>query len=240
MSIKMILFDLDGTLLPMDQDKFIENYFKDLTAYMCQGGAHDPREYYNVIWQGVISMIKNDNVMTNEEAYFNTLAGVYGKECADIEYDKYLEFYKTKYLDGKAFSWYTSKSRELVDSLKARGIRVALATNPVFPSVATNARMSWVDLKPEDFELVTTCDNTSCSKPNPKYYLYIAEKLGVDPQECLMVGNDMDDDTPARLVGMDVFILTDCLINKKDKDLSQYPHGSFDDLISYINARIDE
>lgn len=238
MSIKAVLFDLDGTLLPMDQDKFIENYFRDLTEYMCQGGKHEPQGYFKAIWQGVFSMIKNDNSKTNEAAYFDTLAEIYGKESAEEEYPKYIEFYKTKYLEGKAFTWHTPRSRNLVDDLKAKGIRVALATNPVFPSVATVARMGWVDLKPEDFELVTTCDNVGYSKPNPKYYLDIASKMGIDPRECLMVGNDVEDDMPAQAIGMDVFLLTDCLLNKKEKDINAYPHGGFDELVSYINAHI--
>ena len=32
MSIKAILFDLDGTLLPMDQDKFVRAYIGGLAA----------------------------------------------------------------------------------------------------------------------------------------------------------------------------------------------------------------
>ena len=237
MSIKVVLFDLDGTLLPMKQDEFIGNYMRDLTSYMCGGGLHNPEEYCQVVWQGVVAMVKNNNVKTNEEVYFDKLGEVYGDVCAKEEYQKYLEFYKTKYLDGKVFSWYTDKSKKLVDTLKSRGVRVALATNPVFPSVATKGRMSWVDLRPEDFELVTTCDNTGYSKPNPKYFLDIAEKLGVEPEECLMVGNDVEDDMPAKTVGMEVFLLTDCLINKKEKDISIYPNGGFEELIEYINKK---
>jgi len=238
MSITTILFDLDGTLLPMDQDKFIEKYFYNLTEYMCQGGQHEPGGYYKAIWQGVKAMLLNDNSVTNEEAYFKALGEIYGADCAKEEYSKYVEFYLTKYLDGKSEAWYTSRSREIVDTLKKKGIRVALATNPVFPAVATNARMGWVDLVPEDFELVTTCDNTGYSKPNPKYYLEIAEKLKVEPADCLMVGNDVDDDMPAKDTGMEVFLLTDCLINKKSKDINEYPNGGFDELISYIEKNI--
>ena len=34
MSIKAILFDLDGTLLPMDQNVFTKDYFGRLAAWM--------------------------------------------------------------------------------------------------------------------------------------------------------------------------------------------------------------
>lgn len=234
MSIKAVLFDLDGTLLPMNQDSFLDIYFKNLTAHICGDGSHDPNEYVGAIWKGVKAMLTNDNSVTNEVAYFNSIGEKYGEECAKNEYSKYDEFYKTKYAKGKSECWHTPRSREIVDVLKEKGIVIALATNPVFPTTATNMRMGWVDLLPEDFALVTTCDNTGYSKPNPKYYLDIASKLGVEPKECLMVGNDVDDDMVAKTVGMDVFLLTDCLINKKEKDLSQYPSGSFDALKEYI------
>ena len=38
----------------------------------------------------------------------------------------------------------------------------------------------------------------------------------------------------AQTLGMQVFLLTDCLINKDGKDISQYPYGSFPELMDYI------
>ena len=78
----------------------------------------------------------------------------------------------------------------------------------------------------------------SYSKPNPKYYLEITEKIGVKPEECLMVGNDVGDDMVAADLGMKVFLLTDCLINKKNVDISQFPSGGFDELSRYLDDLI--
>ena len=111
---------------------------------------------------------------------------------------------------------------------------MVLATNPVFPSVATYARIAWAGLENEDFELITTYENIGYCKPNPDYYTEIAKRIGVDPSECLMVGNDTSDDLSAAKAGMDVFILTDCLINKGSVDLEGVPHGDFDALFEYI------
>ena len=63
----------------------------------------------------------------------------------------------------------------------------------------------------------------------------ITEKLGLDPKECLMVGNDVSEDMIAEKLGMKVFLLTDCIINKENKDIDQYPNGGFQELIEYIN-----
>jgi len=52
----------------------------------------------------------------------------------------------------------------------------------------------------------------------------------------VMVGNDVGEDMITQTLGMQVFLLTDCIINKKNEDISQYPHGGFDELLSYVNA----
>lgn len=49
-----------------------------------------------------------------------------------------------------------------------------------------------------------------------------------------MVGNDVAEDMITRELGMSVFLLTDCLINRKSNDISVYPHGNFDDLLAFI------
>lgn len=38
----------------------------------------------------------------------------------------------------------------------------------------------------------------------------------------------------ARTLGMNVFLLTDCLINKEREDINQYPRGSFEQLLNHI------
>ena len=106
-----------------------------------------------------------------------------------------------------------------------------MATNPIFPAVATESRIRWAGLTPADFELYTTYENIGFCKPNPAYYLEIANRLNVVPEECLMVGNDVTEDMVARSVGMRGFLLTDCLINKERKDINQFRRGSFEQLM---------
>ena len=49
-----------------------------------------------------------------------------------------------------------------------------------------------------------------------------------------MVGNDVTEDMIASKVGINVFLLTDCLINKEREDINRYPRGSFEQLLNYI------
>lgn len=47
--IKNILFDLDGTLLPMDMEKFTHGYFKRLVAKAAPRG-YEPEKLIKSVW----------------------------------------------------------------------------------------------------------------------------------------------------------------------------------------------
>jgi hypothetical protein len=53
-----------------------------------------------------------------------------------------------------------------------------------------------------------------------------------------MVGNDVTEDMVAKTLGMEVFLVTDCLINKENQDISQYPNGSFPQLLQWLKEHI--
>ena len=234
MSITTVLFDLDGTLLPMDQDVFVKDYFTRIAAKVAPAG-YDPRQLIDMIWRGTAAMVKNDGNKTNEAAFWELAVSVYGEKIlADKHY--FDEFYEEEFGNIKAVCGYDPAAAQIVHSLKDRGFRVVLATNPIFPARATQWRMQWAGLKPEDFLLYTTYENSSYSKPNPKYYQAILEQLHVSPEACLMVGNDVGEDMIAKQLGMQVFLLTDCIINKANADISAYPHGNFEDLRAYLAA----
>ena len=49
MAIKAVLFDLDGTLVPMDQDVFVGDYFKRISTRLAPYG-YEPKELVQTIW----------------------------------------------------------------------------------------------------------------------------------------------------------------------------------------------
>lgn len=233
MSIKIVLFDLDGTLLPMDQDVFVGSYFKLLAEKLAPRG-YDPKQLVGDIWAGTAAMVKNTGETTNEEVFWKKFEEIYGEHVRDDE-PIFDAFYRNEFQQVQAVCGHNPMAAEVVHHLKEKGLRVALATNPIFPAVATESRIRWAGLIPEDFELFTTYENSSHCKPNPDYYRDILEELGAKPEECLMVGNDVTEDMIAEKLGMSVFLLTDCLINKENKDISSYPHGDFSQLLEFID-----
>ena len=234
MAITTIMFDLDGTLLPMDQDMFVAAYVKGLTATAAPHG-YEPQTFSKAVFAGTVAMVKNDGTRTNEEAFWNTIVCAFG-EKAKQDYHIFDKFYLTDFQKIKDVCGFAPKAAELLRFIKEKGYRVALATNPLFPKVATESRICWAGLKPEDFEIYTTFENYHYCKPNLNYYREVLDKLHISPEECLMVGNDVNEDMIAEQLGIKVFLLTDCLINKNNKDISCYPQGSFDDLFVFFNT----
>ena len=234
MKVTAILFDLDGTLLPMDQDDFTESYFSNLAAKAATKG-YQPDALIDTVWAGTAAMVKNDGTKTNEAVFWELFAAKYGGDALnDIPF--FEEFYRTDFQKAKELCGFAPMAKDIVHSLKARGLRVILATNPLFPAIATESRIRWAGLEPDDFELYTTYENSRHCKPNPEYYNDIMQELNLTAEECVMVGNDVGEDMLAEKLGMKVFLLTDCLINKQNEDISKYPHGGFDELKVFLDG----
>ena len=232
MAVTTILFDLDGTLLPMDQDLFAMTYLKGLAARVAPAG-YDPKALMGAIWKGTEAMMVNDGSCLNEARFWQVFTALMGeKALEDMPY--FDAYYREDFDKVREVCGFNPAAREIIDLVKNKGLRPVLATNPFFPAIATHKRVVWAGLQPEDFAYITTYENSSFCKPNPNYYRELLEKLELRPEECVMVGNDAHEDTAAAQLGIPVFLLTDCLLNKKNLDYSQYPQGSFPKLRTFL------
>ena len=236
MPLSTVLFDLDGTLLPMDLDRFLEQYFLSAAKKLIPHGF-DTKEFIANLWKGSYVMIKNNGAKTNEEAFWEFILQTYSEKEAGLIDEVLEDFYRSDFDKLQSICGFDPNAANAVRQIKEKGFRVALATNPLFPRSATESRIRWAGLSPSDFELYTTFESAHYTKPNPNYYFEVTDKMGVDPKDCLMVGNDTSDDLSAREAGIDVFLLTPGLINKKEIDISSIPNGNFSDLIAYIDKQ---
>lgn len=232
MPLQTILFDLDGTLLPMDQNRFVQSYFKRLAAKMAPVG-YEPKQLVDCVWRGTAAMIRNNGTQSNEQVFWDVFVSQYGTDALKdrAEFDA---FYHMEFQAVANDCGFTPEAARLIEDAKAAGYRLVLATNPVFPAIATESRIRWAGLDPSVFELYTTYENTGYCKPNPDYYRDILQRLHIRAEDCLMVGNDVDEDMVAATLGMRVFLLTDCLINKRNADLAAYPRGGFPQLRRFL------
>ena len=230
--IKAILFDLDGTLLPVDTDVFLRADLSGIGVRLAALG-YDPEDLKKVFQNSFVGMLTNNGTKTNQEAFWEQFRIVLGEKVMDdaavIE-----KVYWEEFQELKSFCGLNPMAAQVVSRSRELGYRVILATNPVFPASITHSRITWAGLQPQDFEMITTFENSRFCKPNLEYYRDVLSAIGLEGEECLMVGNDTGDDLPAGQLGMEVFILTDCLINKNNISLDDIPNGGFDELQNRI------
>ncbi len=222
-----IFFDLDGTLLPLTQEDFSRVYFGLLMLKGAEMGI-DHEKMKKGLFGGVKAMIMNDGNHSNEEVFWNVFSSDTETDRNDTE-PVFREFYNSEFKQVKSVMTYTETSAKLIKLLKDKGYRIVLATNPLFPIEAVTERMSWVGLRAEDFEYITTYENSSYCKPNPKYYAEIMEKLNLKAEDCLMVGNNATEDMAANKVGIKTYLVTDVLENEQNLDISVFENGSLKD-----------
>lgn len=227
-----ILFDMDGTLLPQDQEVFLGAYFKKMIQYMALRGL-EPERFTQAMWAGVKAMQENDGRRANAQVFWEAISGMYGPGLLE-QRPAVDDFYVQEFPKLQSTCGRDPRVGKTLQWLKAAGYRLILATNPVFPPLAQRLRLEWAGVDPAIFEQITDYENSNFCKPRLGYYRQILERAGLRPEECLMVGNDVGDDMPARNLGMEVFLLTDWMINKTGEDISQYPHGNIEDLGRFI------
>lgn len=228
-----ILFDLDGTLLPLDMDTFMEAYFRELSL-KCAPLGYEPRLLVQAVLVGLEAMQSNDGTLSNEERFFDAASALLGDSVRRHK-PIFREFYLNEFQRVKdAACRPTPLAAKTIETLKGKGYDLVLATNAIFPREATFARVQWAGLNPHDFSLITTYEDFTYAKPNLGYYREILARIGKRPQDCLMVGNDVAEDMCAGELGMETFLITDCLINKDGVDITQFTHGTFADFYQFV------
>ncbi|MFA7075822.1 MAG: HAD family hydrolase [Candidatus Izemoplasmatales bacterium] len=229
--LKNYLFDLDGTLLPLNEELFVKQYFNQLGLKFVELGLN-PQEMIQNLWLGTKAMIENNGSKTNEEIFWDKF---YPNNDKKEQIKEALElFYQNEFEVVKSSSKPTELSLKIIELLKSRGKNIVLATNPIFPFVATKKRMEWVSLKKEDFLHVTTYENSKFTKPSINYYEMILTTMNFIPEETIMIGNDTLEDMVAEGLGIKTFLVTDCLNNKNNIDINQFEHGTLEELFVKI------
>lgn len=223
-----ILFDLDGTLLPIDTEEFTRHYMKALAGYA--GHLIPPAQLVEQVMASTYEMIRNtDPKLTNAEVFASSFFPKVGKEESEMM-PVFDAFYQEKFPGLKAACpGAPGLARQVVQAAVDKGYEIVLATNPVFPRVAVEERMRWIHVLDLPWRLITTYEEMHACKPHPAYYQEILQRIGRRPEECLMVGNDVQEDGVPGKLGMDCFFVTDFLINRTDAPLPADRHGTLAD-----------
>ena len=201
--MRAVLFDLDGTLLDLDLDAFLLRYFAALerAAAPLAPTAGGTGSFMSAIGESTRAMMKRHPGRTNQSVFDEEMLRRTGVDMR-TQWPVFEAFYTDVFPGLADTAGPAPGAQRAVFAARALGLRVAIATNPIFPRVAVDHRLAWAGLHGSDADVVTTYEQMESCKPYPEYFLQTASLLGVAPQDCLMVGDDPVLDLPARTVGM--------------------------------------
>lgn len=230
--LKAVLFDLDGTLLPIDTGAFMEEYLKEIAAAVAP--VTEPNRFLEGLLSSTRAMLVDRNPeLTNEQVFWAHFRPLF-KDCMEELEPVIEDFYATKFSRLKRAVSTSPHARRAVQAAVDRDMRIVLATNPVFPEIAIRERMDWAGVGDLPWELVTSYEEMHFCKPHPEYYREIAERLQLQPRECLVVGNDATEDLAAAVTGMYTCLATDCLIEPENKGYRADWTGTLAELASQL------
>ncbi len=231
---RAICFDLDGTLLPMDIDEFMNAYFRAIAGFVASRGF-DPEPFMAGLKAGTAAMGANDGSCTNAEAFWPVMMGYV--DPAETDWHALAEeFYATEFgRIGDGFQGNPAVPRVL-DALAAKGYPLVLATMPMFPLPAVEWRLKWAGADPAAFTRLTNYENSRSIKPKPAYFAEQLAATGLRGADVLMVGNNTLEDMAFLDLGADGFLVTDWLLDPVGLDLATVRHGSLAELETWVAA----
>lgn len=229
--INTILFDLDGTLLPMDMKAFEKIYFEAMAAYLAD--LTGPKELVKNIWASTNAMVQNIEDKTNEEVFMEDFKK---RINGDIEtYKKRFDkFYDTEFLKSKAAVFENEYIKKSVNMLKDKGYNIVIATNPLFPLKAIHHRIRWAGFEPSEFKYISHYEKNHYCKPQVKFYEEILADINKSPEECMMVGNDVQEDLVAGKLGLKTFLIKDHLLHRTEEEIAADYQGSYIDFYDFV------
>ncbi len=236
--LKGVFFDLDGTLLPMEEDHFTQVYFQELCKKAALYG-YNPQELTQVVWGGVKQMYQNQGTLTNEEVFWTHFKKSYSEE--KIKDKKIFDsFYVHEFKNTKSSCEENPLAKEIVQFVRNEHLLSILSTNPIFPYQGTLTRMNFIGLKEEDFDYITAYENSYYCKPNPKYFESLLKQFALKPEEVIVFGNnDVEDYLCAKQCHIKCYLVGKHLILHPEQKLNA-PMISMEEIIPTIKNHLKE
>jgi FMN phosphatase YigB (HAD superfamily) len=188
LNLKAVLFDLDDTLLENDMARFGPVFYELFARRFAP--VIEPERLIAALSSALQAVLQHDDPnITNEERFwreFPTLARL------PIEILRQLvdRFYAEDFQQLRYLVRARPEAYPIVRSAGDRGLRIVLATNPMFPATAIDQRLEWAGLRASDFTHITTLENSHACKPHARYFTEVLRLIGVKPHEALMIGDD--------------------------------------------------
>lgn len=115
---------------------------------------------------------------------------------------------------------------EILTYLKSKNYKVALATSS--DRERMNKQLEKASIR-KYFDEIVCKDEVENTKPNPEIYLKVADKLNVNPKNCLVIEDSLAGVKAAYKANMKVLHVED--LKKADNEIKKYCYKSFNNLL---------
>ena len=230
-----VLFDLDGTLLPMDMGLFTSIYFRELGEFFSD--LLEPKDMINFVLIATVEMINNIEDRSNEEIFTERFGKlIEGKGELDDFIQRFDKFYETVFMKTKDAIIETPVMRKSVEIIREKGYNLVIATNPIFPLKGIEHRIRWAGFEPSEFSYISYFEKNHYCKPRIKFYEEVLRDIRKKPEECLMVGNDVQEDVIAGELGIETYLVTNQLIHRIGEEIKADHIGTYEDFYSFAQG----
>lgn len=239
--IDTLLFDLDGTLVRMNRS-WIEAALM-LKAMLRFVDIIPPWRLPGAFWRALIFSKRHQSTQVNFSVFLETFAKRAHCDVAEAE----RRFRMVVDHDLPKMARYFSpvpQARETILLARELGYRIVIATNPSIPHKTVTLRLEWAGLGDMIFDFVTSAENMTRCKPNPDFYHELLRKLGLPGRRCLMIGDDVIKDVPAREAGILTFILDGPAFREQANDPHRDPRlegwGTYRELQAWLKQSAEK
>jgi FMN phosphatase YigB (HAD superfamily) len=227
-----VLFDLDGTLLPIDGEAFEAIYFKGLSSYFLD--KYDPKEFIRIIWSATKAMVIDTSLKTNEEAFMEALQLIVNDDIRWMQ-ERFNQFYLNEFDQIRLAVTPNVFMQKAVKLLKEKGYKCIIATNPMFPKIAIEKRIIWTGCDRDDFDYVTSFEKNHYCKPQLKFYEEVLNDMNLIAEECLMVGNDINEDMIVSKLNIKTYLITNHVMQNEVIPDSVTYSGQYENFYEFVS-----
>lgn len=225
--IQAILFDLEGTLINVNMADFMRNYLGILAPRFAN--LLSPDKFSKQLLRCLEASQSNPKPeQTNIQTFYDDFSKATGQSILTLR-PIFQEFYESDFPALRCLVQAIPQGDKVVEYAIQQGFLTAVASNPVLPLIAMQEHVRWAGLTPEHFKIIPALDNFHHFKPQLGFFRELAEGLGVEPENCLLVSGQAQD-IIYRELGMKMFFVGS-LESEEQVDYS----GNLDDLFRLIS-----
>ena len=206
--LKAVIFDMDGVIIDSEPTHMkLENEIYKKLGIDVTGEEH-------LSFVGSTSRYMWET-LKNKYKFSETV-----EELIEYERNKYFKYLNSVECEIKLIEGV----KELIEDLYKNGVNLAIASSSPLNVIEAIAKKFQIE---EYFEVFVTGDYVKKSKPEPDIFIFASEKLGVSPEDCVVIEDSHNGVRAAKKAGMKCVGINSDVEGRQDISMADLVINSF-------------